>query len=568
MDGNVLKKEGSFAGDGSLKLSSTADRQKLLSVLRGTRMTRDEYNELRDLVRELAESGSTDKESALIEKLESVGVSAAASSPRAEEVSTPESVATAVVSPEPSTQSNVVKFGLTRPRPAFVSATPANPSPEPAAPTAEVQTPVMEEPVLDKEEAESVAETVPMSKTATQPEVPLPEEPKEVTQSIEYKNPSERIKEIKKEINGLVGNPINLIEKNSEVGRAYMNALLEAMKKANGGSAEEVNAAMTHLEDTYQAVKKVLDGQPVDIPKPTEVPKVEEKIIPEPAAAPIETEQVSEVSNEPEIVETTIPEPLQTGGEVIDDSHPESSDSIVSPFRPVASAPAVDVPQAEPVISEEPDAQAPVVPEVGLPKSDLYGTVETAEEPVVSAPEPAPASAVVKPLQSVATEKTQSNIDLASHREAAVAAEEVKAAEIAAMDPYERPEVTKGLEQLLSEWSLFKSSGIFGTGPHGLEHPLYKKLAGLQMSALVSGRFEDAKPEIRQSIADYMNGWRYEVGILYQHGETFEHYLRRVIRKILNKQQSKIEEAALFYRPQAHDSFISISSINRTNYLG
>ncbi len=30
-----------------------------------------------------------------------------------------------------------------------------------------------------------------------------------------------------------------------------------------------------------------------------------------------------------------------------------------------------------------------------------------------------------------------------------------------------------------------------------------------------------------------MNGWRYEEGILHQHEETFEHYLRRVIQKIL-----------------------------------
>ncbi len=551
MDGNVLKKEGSFAGDEGLKISSAADRQKLLSVLRGTRMTRDEYNELRDLVRELAESGDGAKESELIAKLAAVGIAAVAdNAPATVEKVQIEPVANTQASPEVAIESKGSRFGLSRPRPSFASVQTEVVSSGQKTPDA---APEPEPPVAEKEESRPEQEP----ETASTPEVvpePAPTEPatpeiENVAPAVSYENPAERIKEIKKEVNSLVGNPVNLIEKHNEVGRAYMNALLSAMKKVNGGNTAEVNAAMSHLEETYKAVKQALDGQPVDLSKLKDKVAPIEKPTPEPTLEEqpeSEIPQPEVVPTEPQVVEEPTPVQTHSKGEVVDDSHPESSDSIVSPFRPMASAPAVDVPQAESVISEEPDAQVPVVPEVGLPKSDLYGTVETAEEPVVSAPEPAPApaSAVVKPLQSVATEKTQSNIDLASHREEAVAAEEVKAAEIAAMDPYERPEVTKGLEQLLSEWSLFKSSGIFGTGPHGLEHPLYKKLAGLQMSALVSGRFEDAKPEIRQSIADYMNGWRYEVGILYQHGETFEHYLRRVIRKILDKQQSKIEEAA------------------------
>jgi hypothetical protein len=31
-----------------------------------------------------------------------------------------------------------------------------------------------------------------------------------------------------------------------------------------------------------------------------------------------------------------------------------------------------------------------------------------------------------------------------------------------------------------------------------------------------------------------MNGWRYEQGIVYSQGENFDHYLRRVIRHILD----------------------------------
>jgi hypothetical protein len=92
---------------------------------------------------------------------------------------------------------------------------------------------------------------------------------------------------------------------------------------------------------------------------------------------------------------------------------------------------------------------------------------------------------------------------------------------------------------LLSDWSLFKKSGIFGTGPKGREHPLFKKLAGLQVPLLLAGRFDGATQEIRQSITDYMNGWRYEQGIIYQPGETFEKYLRRVIRHILDLQSKR-----------------------------
>ncbi len=56
------------------------------------------------------------------------------------------------------------------------------------------------------------------------------------------------------------------------------------------------------------------------------------------------------------------------------------------------------------------------------------------------------------------------------------------------------------------------------------------------MAALLAGRFEGSTPEIKRSIADYMNGWRYEEGIVHEQGETFETYLRRVIRHILDNQ--------------------------------
>ncbi len=101
-------------------------------------------------------------------------------------------------------------------------------------------------------------------------------------------------------------------------------------------------------------------------------------------------------------------------------------------------------------------------------------------------------------------------------------------------DPLYAPEVDAGLEQLLMEWSLFKASGLFGTGPNGREHPLFKKLAPQMVNDILLGKFDGSRPEIIQSITDYMNGWRYEQGIVYQPGETFETYLRRVIRFIID----------------------------------
>lgn len=141
---------------------------------------------------------------------------------------------------------------------------------------------------------------------------------------------------------------------------------------------------------------------------------------------------------------------------------------------------------------------------------------------------------------SVAKEKQIQDLMTTEKLAAATTNQQRQAVEIAAMDPLMRPEVTNGLHQLLSEWSLFKSSGIFGTGPSGIDHQLYQKLAALNMTAVVAGRFEGATPGIKRSITDYMNGWRYEEGILQEQGELFEHYLRRVIRHVIDKRSNAV----------------------------
>jgi hypothetical protein len=143
-------------------------------------------------------------------------------------------------------------------------------------------------------------------------------------------------------------------------------------------------------------------------------------------------------------------------------------------------------------------------------------------------------------IHSVAKNKQLQDL-LRSNREKEIAVSETKEQEaIAKMDKTETPEVSAGLAQLLSEWSLFRSSGFFGTGPSGKDHVLYQKLAPLTMASVIAGRFEGATPLIKQSIADYMNGWRYEEGIVHEHGETFEHYLRKVVYHIIEKKKSAL----------------------------
>ena len=206
-----------------------------------------------------------------------------------------------------------------------------------------------------------------------------------------------------------------------------MNALLDAMKKINGGAPAEVVATMQRLEDSYDAVKKVIETGVV-------APEVAA-----PAASPSDA---------------TTPEPTE--------------ETLVGSVASI---------------------------------SDVPSPLSTAEEQSVVA-EDTPAA--VTPLQSVAAQKQATEANREALTADARAEQATKEAAIAAMDPLQVPDVTNGLNQLLSEWNLFKSSGIFGTGPRGIEHPLYIELAPLMMSAIIAGRFESATPDVKQSIADYI----------------------------------------------------------------
>lgn len=290
-----------------------------------------------------------------------------------------------------------------------------------------------------------------------------------------------RIREIKAAVNEKVGNPVNLVDINNDVGREYMGALLDAMKKLNSGSSAA--SAMKRLEDSYAAVLKAIEtheasGGTVNV------------VAVSPKTTPVLREENSEVEAPAPPAAPANKIPVIPSGE---------------PFKPV--------PAYTPT-------EADILPQPASVPPSSWSSVE-----------PTPAAAPATGFASLADLKKPRTLEDLQTTAA------TKVAPISATDPLFSKEVDEGLEQLLSEWSIFKKSGLFGTGPKGHEHPLFKKMAPLHIPLLLAGRFEGATQEIKQSITDYMNGWRYEQGIIYQQGETFEHYLRRVIRHILDLQK-------------------------------
>ena len=100
----------------------------------------------------------------------------------------------------------------------------------------------------------------------------------------------------------------------------------------------------------------------------------------------------------------------------------------------------------------------------------------------------------------------------------------------------EAPETTIGLERLLNRWSLFRRGGIFNTGPGGVDHPLYKKIAQLTMSDVLAGKFADSNSSIVEAIREHVHSWRDRHNVSYNTDETFEHYLRRVVVRVQERQ--------------------------------
>jgi len=350
----------------------------------------------------------------------------------------------------------------------------------------------------------------------------------------------DRIRVIKTDINSKVGNPVHLVEKDQIVGRQYMNALLEAMKLLSAGNETSLKTAMEALEGAYQKALQVLDATPMvetqDTPVVSAPTQLEEQVAqPAPPVVPVvESTIVTPIAPEPPIAIAPVTPAASTAA--LAESVPESPVHVSAPT--IAPSPAPAISHNIPTMRDHSESLSPVSVPIQSSRriapissvsavTPLHAPNAVIDPAAVTAsvvPPPAPAVRIPSPVSPVASAPALKSInDLPSPHQT----------DKTGTNPLHSEAVTAGLDQLLSEWVLFKKSGMFGTGPKGRQHPLFIQLANLPIPQILAGKFEGANPTIRQSITDYMNGWRYEQGIVYEKDETFELYLRRVIHHIL-----------------------------------
>jgi len=418
--------------------------------------------------------------------------------------------------------------------------------PTQAAPVVAPQNPVPPQvqssvaPVTQTPPLAQVVSDIPKVSTPT----PAPAIAKPASGNINY---LDRIREIKTSVNAKIGNPVNLVDIDNEVGREYMNALLDAMKKLNGGVAGEMDLAMSRLEKSFESVEQAIikhNTSPTPTPVQSREPSAPAVVAPNPAPAPIAPTAVNQAVGYSDT--NSVKSNVQSSPQI-----PVVPVATQAPFQPPTQQPSpkpISTPVQSPAPVSAPSpitptptpAQKPVVESVPVSPDIPVSSLKPTSTPVVpvskeSADNPlAPTSGFETPAEqvsSLAEEKKMLSLnDLPTSLPDSLGA---------SGNPLYTSEIDEGLEQLLSDWVLFKKSGLFGTGPKGREHPLFKKMAGLHIPLILAGRFEGATQEIKQSITDYMNGWRYEQGLIYEQEETFEDYLRRVIKHILDLQRKR-----------------------------
>lgn len=462
--------------------------------------------------------------------------------------------ATEAASIEPAAAGNDRPIGRTRPAPSFAAISPKAtaavppPTPTPASPEAipDIPPPEMATPPATPEPTPPVApveETppAPVAEAVPTPAAPTPPVAAEAPTPA-YTSGRGRIDEIKRDINSRVGNPVNLITADETIGREYMSALLDAMKQtASGGGVEK----LTRLEPAYRAALQLIESKGLGkkdtnqtmTATPAATPPAPEPIAPTPppaestpAPAPLAAAVIPEPVLPPPIPSAAPTTPAVTTGlyhQPVDGVDASQAIPDRKPRLGLASLTSklFKADEHEPASTETPAPASQAASERAVRKVSVRTDVPAA----------AASDAKLQPLQATAAALPEK---MAALKAEANRRDEAAKRPITNLDD---PQIDAGLRQLLSEWTLFKRSGFLGTGPAGIDHPLYKQLAPLPMAAVISGRFEGSTPEIKRSLGDYMNGWRYEQGILHEMGETFEHYLRRVIRQILEMKRMSIK---------------------------
>jgi hypothetical protein len=553
----VLNSRSSKGGDTAFDFSSSASVMLILKALRThAEVTTAVRNEIRDLIFSYTNGKGDDAVRQTIEgRLLAVGITP-------EGISTQKSEAKAPVAP--IKEAPKAGFSGGRVAPSFVPTsvltgtapvpTPASPEPKPVvaqevAPAEPVATEVSPTssipkivPTIPTMSATSAGTHDVVKKSVTNDQVPfaqtpssLSKTPTEVSKSASFDTTEmlERIRVIKADVNARVGNPVNLVSINNTIGREYMSSLLEAMKQLGSGNAPTITTAMKRLEISYEQALSVIEMAQAPTPTPTPTPnnpvvQAETQAQSAPVIPPVPSAQPTPPTPPtPSAVPTP---PLHNPPLGVTRTVARPAPVVPTPQTP----PPPPAPPAPPVPPVHRAPTVPIAPPVGSkPATRVQMSASPAE--VMQASEPPSAvpihSSKFAPAQSVAMATPLRKVE-----ELPTLAEVKNRSESG--NPLYTGEISEGLEQLLSEWTIFRKSGVFGTGPKGSNHPLFKKLAGLKIPLIIAGRFEGATEEVRQSITDYMNGWRYEQGIVYEKEETFEDYLRRVIKHILDQQDN------------------------------
>lgn len=480
------------------------------------------------------------------------------SEPAPEPEATPEEDPQPIPEPEPVPEPKKIDAIARRPEPVFIPRSERNKVETVSDDPSEEE--VVPEPVEEEKEEVSApeplitigdiathtpqAETAPRS--APEPEPVHTPAPSPASERVAVHKTMEehkaRIAQIKRLVHEKVGNPAALMGAYNEAGKKYMVALLTALKATGAGSPVGIDTAMADLEAAYEAL---VTGAPASAP---EVKKVE--IMPPP--------KVPEKKAE---VEQPRPVPAHTPSAIIEAlaaDHKERELKAATRREPVSVAqPKPAVPPMEkkvevrtPPVPPRASVPEPVVPSPRPSIEPVTPRISVTEAKVVPAPSPAPrVEAVQKPGSAPVkmAPAVQRSVPEPSYVPVAKMPE-IKKPEIGARQQestvpvYQSelftPEVSRGVDSLLHEWPLFGGSGLFGMGPGGFEHPLYQKLANLSMGEVLAGRWEKADAKAIRTIKEYVDAWRHEQGIAYTINETFEHYLRRVVQRILKRQNS------------------------------
>ncbi len=403
-----------------------------------------------------------------------------------------------------------------------------------------------------------VSATPVSSPETTEPEF---EEEREIPKTQEeYKA---RITEIKHEVHEKIGNPAALMGAHNIHGKQYMSALLKALKATTAGSLDEMHEALETLESVTKAL---LEDAPLES---AVVSHIEKRVVnPSPAHIPVEEvvppapQTYIEEEAKEEIAEEMVPEEIPVRHMI---PHVVEEESPAPPIPHIPDVPEVHREKVAPKIESEEkpqEFQKPIILKeegrVPLHKysvSEIMATHSTHEsEQIVHEEKEAPSheekrwqdNKVEEPVITTSVLGDESHHPRTKHVYKAIATsapEEMKdvigidtQAVTSEQSELYSPKITEALQQLLHEWTIFGGSGLFGIGPGGSEHPLYIKLSLLSMGELLAGRWEKADPKLIKVIKQYVDAWRHEQGIAYTIDETFEHYLRRVVQKILKRQ--------------------------------